>query len=176
MQHKLSGTVVLFAAIALSGCGEEKKAVVTPPPVVAPVVVAKPINLETISNRLSEPAFGAVDGINGAAGPVSGSVIPIPATDEKIRIGGFAVDSIKGDVAAGVLVLIDDKPHLATYGGERPDIAATLKNPKYLKSQFYMEIPAASLAKGLHDVKFRVVSSDKTGYYESAWSAKIEVK
>ena len=103
---------MLFAAIALSGCGEEKKPVVTPPPAVAPVAVAKPINLETISNRLSEPAFLSVDGVNGVTSPQSGAIIPIPATDEKIRIGGFAVDAIKGEPAAGVLVVLDDKPQL----------------------------------------------------------------
>ncbi len=162
--------VLLSAVIALSGCGEEKKAVVSP----QQPAVAKVDNFENVTIRLKDPAFGSVDGINGVTAPPSGTVIPI--ADDKIRIGGFAVDAIRGEAAAGVIVLIDDKPFVAMFGGDRPDIAKALNNPKYLKSQFYVETPAVSLGKGSHDVKFRVIASDRSGYYESAWSAKIDIK
>ena len=83
---------------------------------------------------------------------------------------------VKGEAAAGVLAIISGKPYVATYGGERPDIAKTLNNPKYLKSQFYIEVPTSTVGSGLHDLKIRVIAADKSGYYESNLIAILEVK
>lgn len=127
-----------------------------------------------ITTKLDTPAFGGVDTINGMVAPKSGTTIPI--TGDKIEIAGNYVDDIKKDVASGVVVMIDGKPFEATYGGERPDIAKSLNNPKYLKSQFYFSIPTSEIGKGLHEVKIRVIANDKSGYYESPWVGKIDVK
>ena len=72
--------------------------------------------------------------------------------------------------------MIDGKPYVAIYGGERPDIAKAHNNPKYLKSQFYIEIPTSTVGAGLHDLKIRVIAADKSGYYESNLIAKLDVK
>jgi len=145
----------------------------------SPDLTLAQIDLTQITKRLSAPAFGGVDVINDIVLPKSGRDIPIndgKINSGKIMIAGYAVDAVKSDVAAGVLVLVDGKPYTAVYGGERPDIAETLNNPKYLESQFYVVIPTAEIGVGRHEVKFRVIANDKSGYYESDWLVKLDVK
>jgi hypothetical protein len=129
---------------------------------------------EAVTVRLGSPAFGNVDGVNDVTSPKPGSTVTIKA--DKVTIGGFAVDAVKGEAAAGVVVVIDGKPSVTTYGGERPDIAKALNNPKYLKSQFYAEVPTSVIGSGLHELKFRVIASDRSGYYESGIVAKLDIK
>lgn len=139
-----------------------------------PVANSVSIPLEAIDVKLTEFAFLNVDAVAGVSSPKAGDVIRV--SGEQLEIAGFAVDAVNSDVAAGVLVMIDAKPYVATYGGERPDIATALNNPKYLNSQFYLAVPVAELSKGLHTVKIRVVPKTRNGYHESEWSASIDVQ
>ena len=172
MKLTLISISVLGLAILLSGCGDQKPGASTS----QPVKVASPVqeNFENITTKLAEPAFGNIDGVNSVASPKPGSTVAIK--DDKIAIGGFAVDAVKGDAAAAVIVMIDGKPFATTHGGERPDIAKALNNPKYLKSQFYVAVPTTAIGSGLHELKIRVVSSDKSGYYESGLLLKLDIK
>jgi hypothetical protein len=172
MKPTLISTSILAIALLMFGCGDQKPAASTS----QPVKVATPAqeNFENITTKLLEPAFGNIDGINNVTSPKLGSTVAIK--EDKIAIGGFAVDAVKGDAAAGVIVMIDGKPFVTTYGGERPDIAKALNNPKYLKSQFYVEIPSAAIGAGLRELKLRVVASDKSGYYQSDVAIKLDVK
>ncbi len=185
MRNFSKAGLVLTVILSLSGCGED-----------VDQSSAEPVNTEFVSavtgvaattketskqedfadviRNLRSPAFGGVDGINGIASPKAGAVVPI--TGDKIEIAGNYVDAVNGDAAAGVLVLIDGQPHVTVYGGERPDIAKALNNPKYLKSQFYISIPTAEVGAGQHEVKIRVIASDRSGYYDSDWIAKLDVK
>jgi hypothetical protein len=45
-----------------------------------------------------------------------------------------------------------------------------------LKSQFYVEVPTATVGAGLHDLKIRVIAADKSGYYETGLVAKLDIK
>jgi len=170
MRNYTKLSLFISAAVFMAGCGETNRPSDTKAATVAPVQD----NFEGVTTKLPSPALGGVDAINSITLPKSGSVVPI--TEKKIEIAGFGVDAIKGEAAAGVLVLIDGKPHTAVYGGERPDIAKALNNLKYLKSQFYVSIPATEIGGGQHEVKFRIIASDKSGYYENDWVAKLDVK
>ena len=139
-----------------------------------PTSTTKQPTFAEVTRNLKSPAFGAVDGINGVSSPKAGVVVPI--VGGKVEIAGNYVDAINGDAAAGVLVLIYDKVYEAVYGGERADIAKALNNPKYLKSQFYASIPTAKIGVGQHDVRIRVIASDRSGYYDSDWAAKLDIK
>jgi hypothetical protein len=127
-----------------------------------------------VTTRLKGPAFGSVDVVNGVVSPQAGSAIPVGG--ETFEIAGNYVDAVNGEAAAGVIVLIDDTPFVTAYGGPRPDIAKALNNPKYLNSMFYAKIPTHSLGKGFHELKIRVVASDRSGYYESGLIAKLEFR
>ncbi len=169
-------SAIFVVVVLVAGCGDQKQSGVTPqsgaPTVAAPTTVQE--KFESVTTKLNPPAFGGVDGINDVTSPKVGSTVTIKG--DKITIAGNYVDAVKGEAAAGVVALIDGKPYVATYGGERPDIAKALNNPKYLKSQFYVEVPAATVGAGLHDLKIRVIAADKSGYYESDLIAKLDVK
>jgi len=161
---------LFFLLVYLVGCSEANKASVSKDVTVA----TEQNNLIQITKKLGSPAFVGVDVINDVILPKAGSVVPIKG--DKISIAGYSFDERNGDAAAGVLLLIDGKSYVAIYGGERADIAKVLNNPKYLKSQFYVSIPTAEIGVGQHEVKFRVIASDKSGYYENDWAAKLDVK
>lgn len=157
----LKKAVLFTVALLLSACNKPQHENLTE-------------DLTHIATRLDGVAFGAVDSINGVAAPKAGDTISV--SGDKIEIAGNYVDAVRGEAAAGVVVLIGDKTFTTVYGGERPDIAKAHNNPKYLKSQFYVNVPASAVAKGAHEVAVRVIASDRSGYYDSGAVAKIELK
>lgn len=176
MKHVFFTSAVFVTVALLSGCGEQKQSGAASQPGAAKPTASAPVQekFESVTVKLNSPAFGGIDGINESMSPKVGSTVTIKG--DKITIAGNYVDAVKGEAAAGVVALISGKPYVATYGGERPDIAKALNNPKYLKSQFYVEVPAATVGAGLHDLKIRVIAADKSGYYESDLIAKLDVK
>ena len=176
MKHIPITSAVFVTVVLIAGCGDQKQSDAAPqsgaPTVAAPASVQE--KFENVTVNLNSPAFGGVDGINDVTAPKAGSTVTIKG--DKIIIAGNFVDAVKGEAAAGVVALIDGKPYVAIYGGERPDIAKAHNNPKYLKSQFYIEIPTSTVGAGLHDLKIRVIAADKSGYYESNLIAKLHVK
>jgi hypothetical protein len=173
MGFKITVLSVLAISVALLvGCGERKQS--GPAAGVSISAAQRAQNdLLKVATRLAEPAYGGVDVINEVVLPKPGSVIDVKV--DKVTIAGNYVDAVKGEAAAGVVALIGEKAFVAEYGGERPDIAKTLNNPKYLKSQFVLVVPASSLGKGTHDLRFRVVASDRSGYFESPVLAKLVI-
>ena len=162
---------------ALAGCEKQAQPVVNVPAQAASGQAATApaeVMLDKIETNLGTTAYLSVDGLNGVASPKSGSVTPV--TGANFQIAGFAVDQAHEKAAAGVVVLVDNKPYVAKFGGERPDIAEALKNSNYLHSQFWAEIPTAGLAKGPHDISLRVVAADRSGYYVSTWVGKVSVE
>ncbi len=176
MKHVFITSAVFTTVVLIAGCGDQKQSGVAPQSGPQTVAAPKPVQekFESVTVKLSSPAYGGVDGINDVITPKAGSTVTIKG--DKITIAGNYVDAIKGEAAVGVVAIIGGKPYVAIYGGERPDIAKTLNNPKYLKSQFYIEVPTATVGAGLHDLKMRVISADKSGYYESDLIAKLDVK
>jgi hypothetical protein len=176
MKNAFITIVTSVTIVLIAGCGDQKQSNATPPSGASTVAAPIPVQekFESVTVRLDAPAFGGVDGINDVTAPKVGSTIAIKG--EKITIVGNFVDAIKGEAAAGVVAIIGGKPYVAIYGGERPDIAKTLNNSKYLKSQFYIEVPTSTVGAGLHDLKIRVIAADKSGYYESNLIAKLDVK
>lgn len=173
MSLKMKINILITVIAVLGGCGQGKQSASESNKSQVAVAIVQD-NFSSITTRLIDPAFGGVDGINGVTSPKPGSVIQIGG--EKIEIAGNYVDAVKGEAAAGVVVMIDNKPFVAIYGGERPDIAKAHNNPKYLKSQFYAEVPISAVGKGIHDLKIRVIANDKSGYYESGLIAKLDIK
>ena len=168
----------IFTTI-LAGCEKRAQPVVNVPTAATsgPAAAAPPdvmLDLDKVETNLGPTAYVMVDVLNGVTSPKSGSVTPV--TGASFQIAGFAVDQAHEKAAAGVVVLVDQKAFVTKFGGERPDIAAALKSPNYLHSQFWAEIPTAGLAKGLHDISLRVVAADRSGYYVSNWVGKISVE
>lgn len=176
MKQVFLKSAALFAVAMLVGCGDQKQSGTgsqsVKPAAARPAQVLE--RFETVTVKLNSPAVGHVDGISGVTSPKTGSTVIV--SGDKIAITGNFVDAVKGEPAAGVVVMIDGKPYGTVYGGERPDVANALNNPKYLKIQFYLEVPTATVGRGLHDLRIRVIAADKSGYFESDWFAKLDVK
>lgn len=128
-----------------------------------------PSDEKTLSNRLKEPAFGNLDyvsdNINEALNPKQGSTFTV--TGDTLEFSGPYVDAVRQEAAAGVILSIGDKDFTTSYGHPRPDIAEVHQNPKYLNCLFGIRVPVASIGSGSHDVKVKVLASDKSGYFES---------
>jgi len=174
MTTKMKYAALLVTGLLLAAC--QDKPAPAPASAVAPASApAAPAaeDFSKITNRLEGVAFGGVDAINGEVLKAGATVF---VQGDKIEIAGNYVDAVKGAAAAGVVVMIGGKPFTATYGGERPDIAKAHNNPKYLKSQFYLEVPASAIDKGTQELSVHVIASDRSGYYDSGVVAKIDLQ
>jgi hypothetical protein len=87
-------------------------------------------------------------------------------SDGEIQLSGFAVDKVAKDLAGGVDIAIDGLAFSAHYGISRPDVAAYFKIATYGQAGFSFSIPARYFGRGRHKLAVRVVSKDKTRYYE----------
>ena len=120
---------------------------------------------QSMTRLATAPRF-YVDQVGTASNPSPDRVIDVSSAGPLV-VNGWAVDPVEG-VAAGVEIAIDQNPYPAVYGGERPDVAAALKNPAYDKSGFQFTIPASRFSKGLHTVSVRIINKDKSGYFQSS--------
>jgi hypothetical protein len=85
----------------------------------------------------------------------------------EIQLTGFAADAVARDLAGGVDIAIDGLAFTAHYGISREDVAQYFKVPAYSRTGFSFSIPARYFGPGRHKLTVRVVSSDKTKYFES---------
>jgi hypothetical protein len=141
----------LFILLLLVGCASNK----TPLP---PVDGAS----KTLS-RSSFRANGSVDRV-GSYSPLTSATMSIPAAD--VIISGWAVDDRSSNPAAGVDVVIDEKPYRANYGEDRPDVARALNAPSCAKSGYTFVLHAGQFPKGRHTVVIRVISADNKTFAE----------
>jgi hypothetical protein len=162
--------LVISLAIASAACsgGETNTNANTAPPTES----ANSAPLQKVPGGTSY----SVDTINNQSLP-KGSVVVNSATTPKLIIAGWAVDGQAKAPAGGVIFSIDGKSEMtATYGGERPDVAAALKEPNYKMSGFGIAIPTQSLEKGKHTIVMKILTSDKKGYYEPNQKLDIEIQ
>ncbi len=119
-----------------------------------------------------EPRF-YVDQVGAASSPVPGTEISIPAAGP-LLVSGWAAD-LGGELVSGVEIAVDRKPYVATYGLDRQDVAAALKNPSCNKSGFQFSIPASQLSKGSHAIAVRIVNKERSAYFEApAFQVRVE--
>lgn len=101
---------------------------------------------------------------------------PPRITDDVLKIAGVAIDKPQKTAAAGVYLKIGEKFYKTNYGQPNKAIVKSLKNPKYLKSNFRIQIPTAGIKKGNYDVGIFVVSSDRKTYYEVKDKVAIKIR
>ncbi len=99
------------------------------------------------------------------------------ASEETIRIVGWAIDESAQKQAGGVFVNVDGKQDLAAnYGLDRLDVADALGNYSCRFSGFVSSISASSLEKGGHTLGLKVVTTDRKGYYEPEQKIEVDVR
>lgn len=119
-----------------------------------------------------------IDTINGRQPAQQGSRTIIDGQQEKtITVSGWAVDQKAGQAAGGVFINVDGQKDIpAFYGGDRPDVADHFKTPNYRFSGFSASFATSSLGKGQHSMSFKIVTADKSGYYQPDGKIILEVR
>jgi hypothetical protein len=165
--------------LALAACEEGKPRHVPPDPMAIapppPGPVAPPTEgLSAGLAKRAEVAGASIDSIGAAADPLSHQPAVTPA-GQPTMVQGFGFDPAAKAPGKGLDVVVDGKLYGATYGTDRPDVAAYFKTPGLAKVGFHTTLPAGVLAVGPHLASVRVVAADGKGYFESVKVA-FEVK
>jgi hypothetical protein len=111
-------------------------------------------------------AVNAMDYIGERIGPFP-SPLDVPA-GRALELSGWAVLP-EGHRAAQTLELVlDGQPVVvATYGFERPDVAAYFQLPDALNSGYRVTLPGELLTAGAHKLSIREMAADSGCYFES---------
>jgi hypothetical protein len=112
------------------------------------------------------PALGNIDGTflveaGKTTTLVPGATVPSSAT---IRIVGWCADPQARAPGSMLLAIVDAKRRLNVtrdYGRRRDDVARDLATPALSASGFDVDLPAAELGPGPHDLRVAVVTVDE---------------
>ena len=166
---KKSIYILLAVALLSFGCNKEGE---EPAKNRTPESSSGPIDPKSLVDANSE-ALLLFDEIAGQA-PQPG--IPISVKTPNFMVKGWAVDPAAKVPAGGVIVHVEDKDFVANYGAPRPDVAANLKNPDYVKTGFNVIIDSSAIGKGKHTLIFRVVTPDRKSYYQQKQTYDVVVE
>jgi hypothetical protein len=95
---------------------------------------------------------------------------------DRIFVRGWAFDQSAQSLAAGVVFVIDDAiEHVALYGLDRPDVAASLKNDGLTRSGFSCEFETDNIVTGMHTATCRVLARDGRGALQTNQTFTFEL-
>lgn len=167
---KKSIYLLLIISVLSFGCGKDADDGTQPKS--SPVAASSPIDPKSLVDVKSEGTL-LFDEIAGQA-PKPG--VPITIKTPSFVVRGRAIDQVTKSVAGGVIINVEGKDFVANYGAPRPDVAANLKSPDYVNSGFTASIDTSALGKGKHTLVFRVVTSDRKGYYQQKQTYDVIVE
>jgi hypothetical protein len=139
---------------------------------------AKPTALPAGLPNAGPSAGLGINEVNGVLLPPSGLTIVVgAATDDVLLVTGWAVDSASGRPAGGVFVDIDNGAQIpAAYGFNRPDVAGFFNNDSYAQTGFRAAFLAREFGPGRHTLSFRILSEDRSRYYQPDYRLILEVR
>lgn len=120
---------------------------------------------------------GRIDSINNVQmGEQYPAIVTVSSEDNTVTIWGWAIDKQAADTAGAVFISIDGKTDVpAFYGMDRPDIAAHF-GERCRASGFTASFATAIVPAGQqHTLSLRIVTHDKTGYYEPTQRIVLEI-
>jgi hypothetical protein len=119
-----------------------------------------------------------IDDINGRQPAQQGFQIIIDAQQEKTTtIWGWALDQNAQKAAGGVFITIDGRTDIpALYAVDRRDVADYFKNPGYRFSGYVASFATSVLGEGQHILSLKIVTADKTAYYQPDLKITLEVR
>ncbi len=160
--------LVAASVLAVAACDQPKPRPVEPKaeaPIAAAPAPAAPAGASVGLAKRAEMAGFSLDVINDAKDPVN-----TPATISAggpVTFSGFGFDPVAKTPGAAVDIVIDGVAYPTTYGHQRGDVAAYFKAPALENTGFTVTLPAGAIKAGPHQAVVRVVSADKTGYFDS---------
>ncbi len=107
----------------------------------------------------------SLDYIGAVSNPQAEEAVCVLA-NRTIRFSGWAIDEPDQTVAGGVDLVIDGIPYAAIYGWQRVDVANCFKNMACQASGYVLDLAPGTLCEGEHVVAVRVISHDRTSYYQ----------
>ena len=162
----------VLALAALAACDNAKPRPVDPPDPAATALVPAATPAPTAAAGASaglakrpEMAGFYLDAINEAQDPVNR-----PATISAagpVTFSGFGFDPVAKAPGAAVDVVVDGVAYSTAYGHARTDVASYFKAPALVNTGYTVTLPAGAVRPGRRQVIVRVVSADKTGYFDS---------
>ncbi len=105
----------------------------------------------------------SIDKINGKI--VNIREAPIEISDMELIISGWAIDLPAGLPAGNVIVEINGKQFMASYGLSRKDVAKAFKNDIFGQTGWEIKIPTNSIGKGKKSVSLKIISNDNKSYF-----------
>ena len=150
-----------------------------PRPVAAFAISSNPVtSLDGLRPSHREPLF-SLDAVtvNGRAfSGAPGAAIPIRSGDS-VSVAGWAADGAEGELANAVFVALGtQRPSVLRGGGERPDVAAALGNPKLSRTGFSGKLATSNLSEGTYPLRFFIVGAAAATYDEIPSPLSITVK
>jgi|GEM_PF-6956731 len=145
-----------------------KMASVTPPP------GASPTPALTLVDEVLDHRDYSLERFNEVVTPLAKPPVRV-AAGGRLVLSGWAVDRYAQKPAAGVEVEIDGDVYPCVYGRKREDVAQYFQQPAYKNSGFLLDLAAAQVGPGWHELRVRVLSADGKTYRRSV-PFRFEVK
>ncbi len=171
--------VIAAFAVVIGLIVRAKDAPFAPQSAVAIAAEASPVaSLENLRLRRDEPLF-SLDTVTVNGRPVAANAvkeIPVQSRDS-VSVSGWAADRVDGVPANAIFVAVgSEKPLLLQNGGDRPDVAQALGNPKLEKTGFSGKLSLSSLTAGTLPLTFFVVDRAGLTYDAVPISVSLAVK
>ena len=157
-----------LTVLALAGCDQPKPRPADPQaagPTAAPAPAPAPAGASAGLPKRTEMAAFSLDVINEAKDPLNA-----PATVSAagpMTFSGFGFDPVAKAPAAAVDIVIDGVAYPTAYGHQRKDVGDYFKTPALENTGFTVTLPPGAVKAGSHQAIVRVVSADRTGYFDS---------
>lgn len=103
----------------------------------------------------------AVDEINGENAANFTNLSPCTF----INLSGWAIDPINNTESGGVIVSLDGKQYRSQIIWERPELSLHFNNKALDFSGWGITIPCADIQEGKHELSFKMLNYDDTGFY-----------
>jgi hypothetical protein len=107
-----------------------------------------------------------VERIGQSSAPFAGPPVKV-APSAQFSVVGWAVDKPNGAAAGDVDVMVGDIAHSASYGADRPDVAAYLGSSTYRASEFIVQLDGDSVGSGSRALSLRILAADRSCYYRT---------
>ncbi len=148
-------------------------------PVAAFAISSNPVDsLAGLRLRSQEPLF-SLDTItvNGRAAVETPEKSIVIRSGDEVSVAGWAADGVEGEPANAVFAAIGEQaPSIVRGGGERPDVAEALGNPKLSRTGFNGKLVTSGLAEGTFPLRFFIVDAAATTYNEVPSPLSITVR
>ena len=97
----------------------------------------------------------------------------LKVVDDNLIIKGWAIDSVREEVAAGVILQLGNQYFEAIYGYPRPDVAQFFKNKDLALCGFELTISKDKIESGENKLAALILSTNNKEYFQGNFNLKL---